>query len=70
MLEIGLHHEQQHQELLLTDVLHLLSCNPLAPVYRPLWPLAAVQPVPLSWVDQAGGLVEIGHGGAGFAFDN
>ncbi len=70
LIEVGLQHEQQHQELLLTDVLHLLSCNPLAPVYRPLWPLAAVSPVPLRWVEQAGGLVETGHAGAGFAFDN
>jgi hypothetical protein len=40
LVELGLQHEQQHQELLLTDVLHLLSCNPLAPVYRAPWPLA------------------------------
>jgi ergothioneine biosynthesis protein EgtB len=70
LVELGLQHEQQHQELLLTDVLHLLSCNPLAPVYRPQWPLAAVAPVPLSWVGFDGGLVEIGHAGGGFAFDN
>lgn len=70
LIEVGLQHEQQHQELLLTDVLHLLSCNPLAPVYRPLWPLAAVSPVPLRWVEQAGGLVETGHDGTRFAFDN
>jgi ergothioneine biosynthesis protein EgtB len=74
VLELGLQHEQQHQELLLTDVLHLFSCNPLAPVYRPTWPLAEVAPMPLAWVACAGGLVEIGHDaaapGAGFAFDN
>jgi ergothioneine biosynthesis protein EgtB len=70
LVELGLQHEQQHQELLLTDLLHLFSLNPLAPVYRPGWPLAAVAPVALEWVAQAGGLVEIGHGGAGFAFDN
>jgi ergothioneine biosynthesis protein EgtB len=74
LLELGLQHEQQHQELLLTDVLHLFSCNPLAPVYRPQWPLASVARVPLHWVEQAGGLVEIGFDGtlpgAGFAFDN
>jgi ergothioneine biosynthesis protein EgtB len=74
VLELGLQHEQQHQELLLTDILHLFSCNPLAPVYRPQWPLAAVAPVPLQWVEQAGGLVEIGFDAAaacaGFAFDN
>ncbi|MBI3367903.1 MAG: ergothioneine biosynthesis protein EgtB [Burkholderiales bacterium] len=70
IVELGLQHEQQHQELLLTDALHLLSCNPLAPVYRPRWPLAAVDPVALDWVAYAGGLVEIGHDGSGFAFDN
>lgn len=69
-VELGLQHEQQHQELLLTDPLHLFSCNPLAPVYRPLWPLATVAPVALGWVALAGGLAEIGHVGAGFAFDN
>ena len=70
LIELGLQHEQQHQELLLTDVLHLLSCNPLAPVYRPHWPLATVSPVALDWVAHEGGLVEIGHDGQGFAFDN
>jgi ergothioneine biosynthesis protein EgtB len=70
LVELGLQHEQQHQELILTDLLHLLSCNPLAPVYQPRWPLAAVAPLPLQWVQPPGGLVEIGHAGAGFAFDN
>ena len=72
-VELGLQHEQQHQELMLTDVLHLLSCNPLAPVYQALWPLAAVAPVPLKWVDQSGGLVNIGFDNLNdkaFAFDN
>ncbi|MDO9095502.1 MAG: ergothioneine biosynthesis protein EgtB [Rubrivivax sp.] len=70
LIELGMQHEQQHQELILTDVLHLLSCNPLAPVYQPRWPLAAVAPLSLQWEAQAGGLVEIGHHGPGFAFDN
>ena len=69
-VELGLQHEQQHQELILTDVLHLLSCNPLAPVYLPRWPLAAVAPLALQWVALPGGLAEIGHDGQGFAFDN
>jgi ergothioneine biosynthesis protein EgtB len=69
-VELGLQHEQQHQELLLTDVLHLLSCNPLLPVYRPgAAPAGTVPPAP-DWVPHEGGLVEIGHAGAGFAFDN
>jgi ergothioneine biosynthesis protein EgtB len=70
LVELGLQHEQQHQELLLTDLLHLLSCNPAAPVYQPGWPLAAVSPLALDWVPFPGGLVEIGHGDPGFAFDN
>jgi ergothioneine biosynthesis protein EgtB len=70
LVELGLQHEQQHQELLLTDLLHLLSCNPLAPVYLPCPAQAAHAPVALGWVPFDGGLVEIGHGGAGFAFDN
>jgi ergothioneine biosynthesis protein EgtB len=70
LLELGLQHEQQHQELMLTDLLHLLSCNPLSPVYRAQWPLTPVAPMPMSWVEHRGGLVELGHGGDGFAFDN
>ena len=70
LVELGLQHEQQHQELLLTDIKHVLSCNPLAPVYRGSWPLAPVAPLPMTWIEQSGGLVEIGHDGAGFAFDN
>ncbi|HEY6512228.1 MAG TPA: ergothioneine biosynthesis protein EgtB [Burkholderiaceae bacterium] len=70
LVELGLQHEQQHQELLLTDIKHVLSCNPLAPVYRPSWPLATVAPLAMDWIGVAGGAVEIGHHGAGFAFDN
>ena len=73
IVTLGLQHEQQHQELILTDLLHLLSCNPLAPVYRPQWPLASVAPVPLCWVNFEGGLVQTGHDAAaseGFVFDN
>lgn len=70
VVELGLHHEQQHQELLLMDIKHVLSVNPLRPAYhRP----AAVPPraaTPLEWKRFDGGLVEIGHGGDGFAFDN
>jgi ergothioneine biosynthesis protein EgtB len=71
---LGLNHEQQHQELLLTDVKHLLSLNPLAPAYReqiaPLLPPNAAQSAPLDWVDFAGGVTAIGHRGTGFSFDN
>jgi len=69
VLELGLHHEQQHQELILMDAKHLLSLNPLKPAYAPA-PAAAAAATPMSWLDFEGGLVEIGHGGNGFAFDN
>jgi len=70
LVALGVHHEQQHQELILTDVKHLLSLNPQRPVYRPGWPLAAVRPRPLAWHRHDGGIVAIGHAGDGFAFDN
>jgi ergothioneine biosynthesis protein EgtB len=71
LVELGLQHEQQHQELILTDLLHHFSHNPLAPAYRPLPPTTDQQPPsPLRFVAFEGGLVEIGHTGAGFAFDN
>jgi len=73
VLTLGLNHEQQHQELLLTDILHAFSCNPLLPAYRapsaPSLRLAAGMPA-LNWLSHAGGLAAIGHEGAGFAFDN
>ena len=70
LVELGLQHEQQHQELLLTDVLHLLSCNPLAPAYRDAPPPVAAPAQALDWQEFAGGLCEMGHGGRGFSFDN
>jgi ergothioneine biosynthesis protein EgtB len=70
LLVLGLQHEQQHQELLLTDVLHLFSNNPLAPRYLPAWPHAAVAASTTAWVPFAGGVIEMGHHGDGFAFDN
>jgi ergothioneine biosynthesis protein EgtB len=69
-MALGLQHEQQHQELLLADVLHLFSCNPLAPVYSAAAPAVAPVPVAAAWVPCEGGLVEIGHDGEGFGFDN
>jgi ergothioneine biosynthesis protein EgtB len=69
IVELGLHHEQQHQELILMDAKHLLSLNPLKPAYRAATPSKAVD-TPLGWRDFEGGLVEIGHDGRGFAFDN
>ncbi|HXD03478.1 MAG TPA: ergothioneine biosynthesis protein EgtB [Novosphingobium sp.] len=69
LVELGCQHEQQHQELILMDIQHVLSCNPLEPAYRR--PDPAGEPSgPLAWSDHPGGLCEIGHGGDGFAFDN
>jgi ergothioneine biosynthesis protein EgtB len=70
LIELGLQHEQQHQELMLTDLKHLLSLNPLQPVYQAPWPLASVADVAVRWVPCPGGLVDLGHSGEGFAFDN
>jgi len=70
VVALGLQHEQQHQELLLTDVKHLLSKNPLHPVYRSEPPPPETHPEPLRWYPVAEGLREIGHGGPGFSFDN
>jgi ergothioneine biosynthesis protein EgtB len=73
LVELGLQHEQQHQELLVTDIKHLLSCNPLQPAYHAAPPppaAAAAAALPLQWCAFDGGLCEIGHAGSGFAFDN
>src|SRR3954467_3581965 len=70
LIELGLQHEQQHQELILTDVKHLLSRNPLKPVYQKQWPLTPVEPRERRWVAFEGGAREIGHEGDGFCFDN
>ncbi len=70
VIALGLHHEQQHQELLLTDVKHLLARNPLRPQYTPGWPLTTVTPRHANWIAFEGGLDEIGHSGDAFSFDN
>lgn len=71
LVELGLQHEQQHQELLLTDIKHAFWCNPLQPAYRaPIAAPADAKAVPLRFVDGREGIVEIGHRGEGFAFDN
>lgn len=67
---LGTHHEQQHQELMLTDIKHLFSCNPLQPAYRDAAPAGTSAPSPLRYIEGASGIVEIGHAGNGFAFDN
>ncbi|MDA8043757.1 MAG: ergothioneine biosynthesis protein EgtB [Actinomycetota bacterium] len=75
LVELGLNHEQQHQELLVMDIKHVLSMSPVDPVYRPSRssrstpnPAAAVPAA--DWVEHDGGLVEVGHDGCGFAYDN
>ncbi|MGD9954280.1 MAG: ergothioneine biosynthesis protein EgtB, partial [Burkholderiales bacterium] len=70
LVELGLQHEQQHQELVLTDVKHLLSCNPLKPAYHAPWPLTPVRARKPHWLAFEPGVREIGHAGAGFAYDN
>ena len=70
LVEIGLHHEQQHQELLLTDIKHVFSVNPLRPVYRAYKPVSHTGIPSLNWVPFEEGLCEIGHAGEGFSFDN
>jgi ergothioneine biosynthesis protein EgtB len=67
---LGLHHEQQHQELLVTDLKYLFSCNPLRPAYRAHSFSPAGGSPALEWVPFAGGLAEIGHAGEGFCYDN
>ncbi len=71
LIELGLQHEQQHQELLLTDIKHLLSCNPLHPAYgTSVAEPASMQKPALRWQQFEAGLAEIGHTGDGFSFDN
>ncbi len=71
LLILGLHHEQQHQELLLTDIKHILALNPIHPVYRDdLAPQPQVSASKFAWVEYAGGLHPIGDAGSEFAFDN
>jgi ergothioneine biosynthesis protein EgtB len=70
LVELGLQHEQQHQELILTDLKHLLAQNPLAPAYLDAPLSRDGAPGPMGWIDYPGGLAEIGHAGRGFAFDN
>ena len=70
LLELGLNHEQQHQELLLMDLKHLLSLSPLRLAWRALPKLSPSRTGPLKYISRTAGQVSIGHSGAGFAFDN
>ncbi len=70
LVTLGIHHEQQHQELLQTDILHAMAQNPLHPAAIPDWREAATAPGPTRFVKMPGGIARIGHRGAGFSFDN
>ncbi|MGI4832435.1 MAG: ergothioneine biosynthesis protein EgtB [Janthinobacterium lividum] len=72
LLELGLHHEQQHQELLATDIKYILSTNPLAPGYLsgPPQPTGLASDTPATWLPVPGGIYALGHQAEGFSFDN
>jgi len=70
LVELGLNHEQQHQELILTDLKHMLSCNPLRPAYRKAALDSGAEAKSVQWYGFAEGLRWIGRGEEGFAFDN
>ncbi len=70
VIELGLHHEQQHQELILTDLKHVFSCNPLWPAYQEPPPSTSAVAPELGWVTYPEGLGWVGHDGPAFAFDN
>ncbi len=69
VVELGIQHEQQHQELMLTDVKHLFSLNPLLPMFRQGKHVEA-QASSVEWLDSDEGIYNIGHAGEGFAYDN
>ena len=70
LVELGVQHEQQHQELLLMDIKHVLSRNPIRPAYGPRAPGPPGRSAPSTWTPHPGGTVPVGHGGPGFGFDN
>ena len=67
---LGLHHEQQHQELLYTDIKHIFAYSPLRPVYREMEDPASQNPGSMEWLEIVSGVKEIGHTGKGFGYDN
>ena len=70
IIEIGLNHEQQHQELLLTDIKHVLSHNPLRPVYSAKETDKNSIIPDINWIEFEGGISEIGYEGNSFVYDN
>jgi ergothioneine biosynthesis protein EgtB len=70
LMWLGCNHEEQHQELILTDLKHLLAKNPLKPAYQARWPLTGVEAKKPCWHRYEGGLIEIGNTNDDFCFDN
>jgi len=70
IVEIGLHHEQQHQELLVTDILHAFAQNPVCPVYDPDWTMPASRGGRDAFAELPAGVHSVGYAGEGFHFDN
>ena len=70
LVDLGLNHEQQHQELLLMDIKHVLALNPTRPAYQPAAPAPAAVLDADGWIEHPGGVVTVGHRGQSFAFDN
>ena len=69
IIEVGIHHEQQHQELILTDIKHVLACNPLFPAYRSD-PFDRAEKPEQEWLSISAGNYDVGYEGEGFAYDN
>ena len=70
LIELGIHHEQQHQELIVTDIKHVFWSNPLLPVYRERKDPLGATSAKLEWVAFEPGMIRIGHDRNGFSFDN
>ncbi|UFZ04647.1 ergothioneine biosynthesis protein EgtB [Bradyrhizobium ontarionense] len=70
LLEVGLNHEQQHQELMLTDILHAFAQNPIAPAYDPSWSFPVRSGTGDDWISLPEGIHTVGHAGDGYHFDN
>ena len=70
LIELGINHEQQHQELILMDILHAFSRNELYPAYQKYIPTASKNALPVTWENYEAGAYEIGHTGKDFSFDN
>jgi ergothioneine biosynthesis protein EgtB len=70
LVEVGLNHEQQHQELMFTDILHAFAQNPIYPTYDPSWRFPAASGSGEDWIELTEGIHSIGHAGDSFHFDN